>query len=701
MLRFLQHAGETLALLLLEPDWGQPVKIDLELPVEITAGLTSVESRRAFGKSARYSISYTGYLDSARASTDFRQAMGRLKGEIVAIPVFTDCIYFATGCVAGQTHLFKTPELPVRMGGEWLVLSQDAAGEAIWEIVVVTAINEAEVTLQAPGLTLPWPAGARMFPLLFGRFTKRPEIAGDSDETGDVAISIREDSPFSRRLNVQGVDELPLAGAGVPRFSRTRLWTIRPDYVKPLDRTEVDLLVRQIGFGREAAVQVYPQPGRRGLEMQFSLLERREIALIEKLFVGGKATVKNLMVPTFRDDLRLHADLPADPPEHLPIETSHYLDAEYVQDQPGTPYLALIDHQAIRPTEVATIDINGATLLAPWTEPLSQHSTIVSHLLLARFAEAKLSWTYDTDGEASVTVRFLEMAADYVRPEDAADNPPAQPAFLYRFRVAPPGGPAQVWRFTSYEDALTMGGNLYQPAWFSHGETRSSLRLDQEVITLRSADFPGNPLRLFIPFVPEAPLEVRVWEVDVARLDQAPEIRFDGEVKKVTPKGTDFEAPCVAFGTFFEGRFPNFLVQKPCNYTVYSKPCGANPADFRVVGTVSAIDAVGRRNLTVAGAPGEAGRYAGGWLEAGGQSRDIYDSTPQAGGQVLSLDRPVDAAVGQQVALVPGCDGSPASCRFFNRWPGSFGGHPFVPDTNPSLLAMPSEQASGGKGGGK
>ena len=704
MIRFVQHASETLALLLLPPNWASPVKVDLELPVEITPGLTSVESRRSFAKSARYTLSYTGYLDSARNATDFRQAMGRLKGEIVAVPLWPDAVYTATPTIAGQTTVFKTPEVPVRMGGEWLVLGQDAVGELIWEIVVVTAVNEAEVTLQAPGLTLPWPAGTRMYPLLFGRFTKRPEIAGDSDETGDVPLSVKEDSAFSRRLNPQGPTELPLVGAGVPRWSATRLWTTRPDYVRPLDRTEADVLSRQIGFGREAAVQVYPQPVRRGLEMQFSTLGRREIAIVEELFTKLKGPVKNLMVPTFRDDLRLTADLPANPPEHLPIETSHYLDAEYVQDQPGTPYVAVIDRSAIRPAEVSLIDIHGATLAAPWSEHLVKDFTIVSHLLLARFGEAKLSWTYDSDGEAATTVRWLEMSADYVRPEDVSEDPPAQPAFLYRFKVQPPGGTAQLWYFTSYEDALSVGGQTYQPAFFSHGSFRSSLRLDQEVVTLKSADFPGNPLRLFIPFVPESLVEVRIWEINVNNPAQAPAVLFDGEVQTVKPKGTDFSATCVAFGRFFEGRFPNFLVQKPCNYTVYSPPCGANPNDFRLAGLVVAIDGTGRRNVTVSGVAGDAGHYAGGWLEAGAGtaavSRDIYDSSPQAGGQALSLDRPVDLSVGQQVSLVPGCDGSPESCRFFGRYPGSFGGHPFVPDTNPSLIAMPSEQGKGGKGGG-
>jgi hypothetical protein len=53
-------------------------------------------------------------------------------------------------------------------------------------------------------------------------------------------------------------------------------------------------------------------------------------------------------------------------------------------------------------------------------------------------------------------------------------------------------------------------------------------------------------------------------------------------------------------------------------------------------------------------------------------------------------------AAGASVALYPGCDGvfSTCSAKFVNQL--NFGGHPFLPATNPSLVKM-SSNVGGGK----
>lgn len=314
-MKFLNYNGETLALFLTPPDWGEAVKLDLSLPfTDVTAALSHQESRRTFGRSARYQIEYavSAPLEQsaiAAWSTNLRLWLQRLKGETVAVPLWTDGVELASAVVAGDTVLNKTAINPAQYGAEWII-TDDVYGSYTQsspprsEIVVVSAIDDSTVTLASPGATIAWAPGTLMYPLLFGVVAERPQFSAETDEMLSGRIKIQEDSTYARRLN-PFPGTVPSVGAGIPEFSNLPLFDVQPDEsVRSLDQTEVDILTRQIGFGRQTQKQVYAQPVRRGLQLHIFAQDRATIAKINRLFLDRRGPVKTLMFPTFRGDIR-------------------------------------------------------------------------------------------------------------------------------------------------------------------------------------------------------------------------------------------------------------------------------------------------------------------------------------------------------------------------------------------------------------
>lgn len=700
------YQGEPLALILVPPDWGQPVELvpDLSTLVEIETSPSALESSRAFGRSARYTFTFTGALRDARECTDFRLGMRRLKSELTALPLWTDQVELRTAAAAGATTLAFVPEFPpARWGREWVIVSRDGSA---YEIVVVTAVDAVAgtLTLAGPGTVNAWPVDAVAAPLLFGRFPpdRRPQLPADTDESADLPITLPEDSDFSRRIN-PAPSTLVAVGAEVPRFTGTKLWTVRPSFERPLDETEVDLLLANLGFGREQAVYEYPQPARAGLRMDFTMLSRAQIAWVESMLVAMRGTVRRFLLPSFRGDLRLAANVTAGV-NNFQIEPSRYSDPAYADTHPGAPYLALIDPQNIRPAQATGVAGTTVTLAANVAQAATAAATIVSQLLFVRLAEAKLKWSYTGGaGDADTSVQFLERSEEYNQPRAILP----EDVWLYRITEQVPDAP-QVARFTSYEAAFTTSeGETFTPAHMSHGSIKTSLKLDKEELTLKTFDFPGNPIKKSLPFALEAPLLLEVLRADALDPATPPKPKFSGELQKPEWDAKNITVKALALGRRLELKFPNFLVQRPCNYTLYTPlpACGVVEADWTRGAVVQSIFP-GATQIVVAVTDGfAADKYPGGILklvgDGGLQRRSILDAAAAGDGALLlTLGRPVNASEGNGCTVAPGCDQSPDRCKFFENY-AHYGGVPFAPDHNIAIDAAPADQNQGGKGGGK
>jgi hypothetical protein len=277
-------------------------------------------------------------------------------------------------------------------------------------------------------------------------------------------------------------------------------------------------------------------------------------------------------------------------------------------------------------------------------------------------------------------------------------------------------------RYASGETDLTIEGNVYAQSPLEHGDIKQSISLDRDEVELKGNVALGQALTKLVSLKLEAKLFVKIMQGDVAAgLVSNVEVIFTGEVVPGTLKGSRITAKCLPGGSAFDRKLPPFIVGRTCNYAVYSPApaCGQLKALWRFNATISDPGVAGFPfEFVLSGLARDVGIaptyfenwFAGGWIEFGSgatwQRRAILLSTlPVAGVMTITLNRDPEPypEVGDDVALFPGCDGTKESCRAYdaNSNPlgkfdnyDNFGGHPFVPVGNPTVVK--SSPAGGG-----
>lgn len=243
----------------------------------------------------------------------------------------------------------------------------------------------------------------------------------------------------------------------------------------------------------------------------------------------------------------------------------------------------------------------------------------------------------------------------------------------------------------------------------------SGLGTWQGGVPLITSDRPGGD---FAVWKDGAPV-VRLGTAGLTVLSD--EVLFVGEVVQVAVKGRVLRGRCLAGGSLFDRSVPRFRLQTGCNHTLFDVGCGLSKAAWKFMAKVGDPGDPGypfEFELTgLARASGPAPTFfehwfAGGWIEFGSAAtwcrRPILRSSAVSGGVVtVTLSRDLDPfpETGDDVVLYPGCDGRDVTCKAhhatnnpegkFDNWL-NFGGHPFVPVANPSLVKV-SESVGGGK----
>jgi hypothetical protein len=703
--------GASIGLLAAQPNWATEVKISLEIPTDIAKEpITFNESRRAFAQTARYTMKWRTYLSSAQDSTELRIFLTRLRGEPVAVPLWTDGCEIAASVPVGAT-VIQLLDAPVRYGTNWIIANDEFSS---WEIVTTgaftpptgplvigdgggpEALDANGIIHLSPGTLKAWPAGTLMYPLLFGRLADRPKPEWITDERLDVDLKIKENSQFSRRLSPPAA-AIPLVGNRIPPFATTPLWTIPPNFSRPLDWTEQpDIVYQEIGFLRQEQQRAYDHRNARGVELEFSRIGRAELTNIERFWRDRRGNVLRFMLPTWRGDMRMAANTPVPlHPTWITVEPVEYVNPGR-EPQPGDPYIALIDaNDAVDPYQIgSTLGVNLVALRSVTAHTAA--ATILSNLLLARFSEAKLEWTYLTANRATTRIKFQELPHEYAHPP----APLQEPAYLFIFTEEG----VRVDRFTSYENTIVIPSGAwagtYQPAPFSFDSDTTGLKLDQEKLDFKSFRFAGNPLLKMFPFALDGMLTLDVVEVNSANPTSGTAVvRFSGDVWSVD---SDFRASALAFGNFFERKFPRFLLSVADNYTQFTPPTKITAGAFVITGNIAAKSGQTLNVTSASGSSKPADYFSGGRLDTGVganlERRSILHSHSIAGGVALHIDRPLlKSPLGQSLSMYPGYDGSITQCetRFNNRI--NFGGHPFMPNVNPAVRAMKPKQVEGGK----
>lgn len=201
----------------------------------------------------------------------------------------------------------------------------------------------------------------------------------------------------------------------------------------------------------------------------------------------------------------------------------------------------------------------------------------------------------------------------------------------------------------------------------------------------------------------------------------ANDIVFTGEVIRAQVRGRIITARGQAGGSIFDRQVPRFRLQTGCNHTLFDVGCGLSKAAWRFTANMGDAGTPGfpfefdLSDLQRVSGPTPtyfAHWFAGGWIEFGSGTswcrRPILRSTTVTSGALtitLSRDPTPYPENGDPVILYPGCDGRFETCGVYHAStnPGgkydnrvNFGGHPYMPKANPSLVKV-SEAVAGGK----
>jgi hypothetical protein len=732
--RIITWQATQVGLLVAPPEWGAGVKIELELPTDVSKmPITFAESRRSFAQSARYKMTWRSYLADAASATELRIFLTRVRSEPVLAPLWTDVCETTAATIAGATS-FTLFDAPVRSGSNWLIAAPDFSA---WEIVTVTGITGSAgnwTIALSPGAVNAWPIGTYFFPLMLGRLDKRPQPEQITDETLEVELAMKESSDFLYNVATTAVT-LTTVGSNIPAFSALNLWDIAPNFSRPLDWTEMpDVFYQQVGFLRKEQLRDYQHKVPRGQELEFYQADRTSLAKIETFWRNSLATTLRFCIPTYRGDLRMLADTPGGT-ALIRCEKSFFSDPTR-ETQPGDPFICLIDsNNNVTPYQVTTTDLPTETDLTATVNVAAfpAATTNLSALLLARFADATLTWDYTTPYLATARIKFIDLPAEYAGDylsnafidESGANNfitedglnifiteassvlPPVLPQPAYLFILTETG--IQTSRYTSYENTITIPSGTYAgtytPAPFNFDKVKTTLKLDQEKMDIQSFKFVNNPLNKMWPFALDGILTIEIVEVDSQNPSSTTAIsRFYGDVWEID---SAYKTVAIPFGNLFDRKFPRFLLSVTDNYTQFSSLTQISATSFQYTGTLPAVIDYTSQVLAVTSATAYAqvqSFFAGGWLETGTgatfERRSIMESVPSGTANVVTLylDRPLLKAVGgASLNFYPGYDGSIDQCdtKFSNRI--NFGGHPYIPNVNPTVKAIKPKKTSGGK----
>lgn len=658
------------------PDWSRKMSATFEVLTQFEEGLTGREARRQHAATLRTRFRFGTTLEGANALT-FSAWLRGYQTAPVLVPFWPSALSWASRASAGIA------------GGLKVAFKEDWSQ---WELYTST-----EPT---------WPAADDMVaPVLWGRLESREgtwinatvvDVDVDLTETGSADYALTHGAPQ------------PSAGPSLSGYGTTpRLFPLALDWSEVPEGFTLRLFREQLGFGRAPLETLYPQTNARESAFRTVCQTEAESGRLLRFLIehGGGAT---FWTPTWRAAAVMASDLGAGSTALSVVNAAGVSAGDYLAFVQGTGVAAF--------ARVSTIAGNTLNLAAA-PGAFAASDTVVAPLILARLERPRLEVSWMAPGVCDATFAVVEVPAEYspAADETLGTTLGALPTrcYLYEFTQSI-GGTTVTTRATSYERNLTLSGNTFTARKIDHGQISNSLFIDRNEVEIRSEVIAGDVLTKLATAQSEAParLVIRSANVIGATAGSAAVI-FTGDIVSIKIRGSRLTARAVNAGTVFDRTFPRFRLQVGCNHALLSTGCGLAAANWRFTATIGsplvagypfAINLTGlARDIGVVPTIG-AGWFAGGWVEFGTGAnmvrRAILNSTAVSGGafQITLARNPVPfPSIGNTVALYPGCDGAAATCsgKFANFV--NFGGHPFLPAANPSLVKMSSNLGGGKK----
>jgi hypothetical protein len=657
------------------PDWGNRVSATFDLVSQFDQGLTGREARRPYAETMRARLQYRATVEGT-AAFGLQALLRSYQNQPVLVPLWP-----AAEVWSARANIATTGGIRVAYRADW----------SVWELYTTTE----------PGWVT---ATDYVAPVLWGRL-EDTTVSWINATVATFDVDFTEAGPSTYALTPSSV----AFGAGpslVGYGTAPRLWPLAMDWAEMPERFSVRLIREAIGFGRTPMETLYPQTNVRETEVRALTQSSGQFWQLLRFFTDHGAG-KAFWVPSWRSSVIMAANLAAGGTALSVQSTAGITSGDYLAFVQGTGIVATARTSTIVGTTVNLDSAPGA---------LAASETVVAPLILARMEKPRLTLAWLMGSVAQANIAVAELPPEYA---PAADETLGTTIGLlttrgYIYDLAQTiGGVTTTTRLTSYEANLTVGANTYTARRIDHGLVRQSLFLDRDEIEIRSEVVANDVLVKLATAQAEAPVRVTISQIDVSgTTGSSASVLFTGDIIGLSVKGSKLTAKAVSAGTVFDRVFPRFRMQVGCNHALFSAGCGLANANWEFTATVSNPGTIGYPftfdltglTRTIGVLPTvTAGWFAGGWAEFGSGAtlsrRSIVNNTANiAGALTITLARdPIPfPAPFSSVKLYPGCDGAKATCQTkFSNY-ANFGGHPFLPPTNPSLVKL-SQNVGGGK----
>ncbi len=655
------HNGARFWFLSACPDWDSRVSVSFRKPVNVERARNGGEVRRLTGQTLRIRQEFAA-LVSGETRDALEGWLAEHRTELVGVPLWA--------LLSGA----RDPLLPISAE---LWAASSCAGDRV-EVF----------SGSVPGWCT---EDDNVCPIVLGRLDSRKlsrinptwsrfDVAHTEDCLEEFSVE------FSEFQDIPGPRHDP---AGRPPFA---LFHEPFDFAAPEQSAALEVDRSEIGFSRQTEQRADGAPA---LELSLDCSPNHPIELCRVLgFFAARSSATPFWIPTDGEAFQC-PDL-----------------ADGVKFIPGTfPRISSGDWLAFRepnqiPRYAAVHEVrSGGFTLSASPGPCFALSTVASRMLLVRFQSDRLSVDFYAPGMATVRLDLREVRAEQeseIRTVPGVNIGAAAPrVWLYEITSG-----EQTERWTSFDSELRAGGFLWRPCRITHGGFEDSVTGFRGSVKLSVGATASALVSEALGRRISGRLAVSVFVGELAG-DSANglETVFAGEVDKLSLGGVVVSLSCLPFPRLNELRIPRIRIQPACNHVVFRGGCRLIESEWEWTGTVSDPGLPGFPHaFEVSGidGPGEVSRenwFAGGWADFGMDRVPVRScSEPESGtlSLVLARDpRPYPRA-GDSVSLFPGCDGAADTCRekFHNF--DNFGGHPFVPTSNPTLVQL-SPAYSGGK----
>ena len=245
------HNGNQIALLLASPNMGAGYSITYQVATSLDEGLAGRESRRVRHEALRLEQT-TAYTLEATQADAFRKMLPNLGTAYVGVPLW--CDYLTGAQWADRIH-----------DAQFLIQFADSS------IISATAALA---------------SGEYYAPLLVGRLKDKPNGAALNEQVLELALTVREDSPWDYRIGPKDT----VANAGFPA-------NLAPDWTAVEDKWVDGIELDTIGDGRVSSLDGEEKAAKWGEVAAFTLGNRSEIRTLVGFFAAVRGRWASFTAP--------------------------------------------------------------------------------------------------------------------------------------------------------------------------------------------------------------------------------------------------------------------------------------------------------------------------------------------------------------------------------------------------------------------